>query len=193
MSRVKRKLVLGISHLSVAMLGASLLVANPVSAEEGNGSPQVEATVVTTQGGSETSEQQISQETSQEASKKTSPKTAPGVVIELIEEGENGEERILYSTQDPYFKGRDDGYNAGYRDGQKEDAPENPTNVTPELSTNPYTTSGDQGKSVSYSDGYQDAYALGYRDGWDNKHYIWSTFKRMWYWFTGLFYSSSTR
>ncbi len=37
----KKKLVLGISHLSVAMLGASLLVANPVSAEEESSSLQV--------------------------------------------------------------------------------------------------------------------------------------------------------
>ncbi|MGG6794648.1 UNVERIFIED_CONTAM: hypothetical protein KB582_02160 [Streptococcus canis] len=31
----KKKLVLGITHLSIAMLGASLLIANPVSADGG--------------------------------------------------------------------------------------------------------------------------------------------------------------
>ena len=77
----KKKLVLGLGHLSVAMLGVSLLVANPVSAEEEVSSQSV-STVVTTQGGSDTTEQQVSQKTSEGTSKGT----APGVVIELIEE-----------------------------------------------------------------------------------------------------------
>nr|WP_282917150.1 hypothetical protein [Streptococcus canis] len=168
----KKKLVLGLGHLSVAMLGVSLLVANPVSAEEDVSSQSV-STVATTQGGSDTTEQH---------NEKTSQGTAPGVVIELIEESDNGEERILGSTQSPYFKGRDDGYEAGYQDGQKEDAPENPTDATPELSKNPYTTSGDKAKETHYETGYQDTYASGYRRGWDEKHYIWSTLRNMWQW-----------
>lgn len=127
-------------------------------------------------------------------SKKTSQGAAPGVVIELIAEGENGEELILGSTQHPYFKGRDDGYEAGYQDGQKEDAPENPTDATPEPPKNPYTTSGDKilgnitsgdrAKESNYRNGYQDTYASGYRRGWDDKHYIWSTLRNMWQWLT---------
>ena len=175
----KKKLVLGLGHLSVAMLGVSLLVANPVSAEEEVSSQSV-STVVTTQGGSDTTEQQVSQKTSEGTSKGT----APGVVIELIEESDNGEERILGSTQSPYFKGRDDGYDAGYQDGQKEGAPENPTDATPEISKNPYTTSGDKAKETHYETGYQDTYASGYRRGWDDKHYIWSTLRNMWQWLT---------
>ncbi|MGG6797078.1 UNVERIFIED_CONTAM: hypothetical protein KB579_03855 [Streptococcus canis] len=35
----KKKLVLGIAHLSIAMLGASLLVANPVSADGRTSNP----------------------------------------------------------------------------------------------------------------------------------------------------------
>lgn len=181
----KKKLVLGLGHLSVAMLGASLLVANPVSAEEEVSSQSV-STVVTTQGGSDTTEQHNEQKTSQGA--------APGVVIELIAEGENGEELILGSTQHPYFKGRDDGYEAGYQDGQKEDAPENPTDATPEPPKNPYTTSGDKilgnitsgdrAKESNYRNGYQDTYVSGYRRGWDDKHYIWSTLRNMWQWLT---------
>lgn len=162
----KKKSLLGIGYLSVAMLGASLLMAKPVSAEE-EVSSQDASPVVTIQQGSDTNKQQISQETSH-------------VRVELIEVTENDEERILYSTQDPYLKGREDGYNAGYQDGQKPGAPEAPVNSTPEPSKNPYTTSEDHGKSENYSVGYQDAYGLGYRNGWDNNHYIWSTLKTVW-------------
>ncbi|MGG6794277.1 UNVERIFIED_CONTAM: hypothetical protein KB582_00215 [Streptococcus canis] len=165
MSRVKRKLVLGISHLSVAMLGASLLVANPVSAEEMSES-QGQTVDLTTQNSS-------------------------NGIVEVIEVTEDGEEYIVGSTQHPYLKGREDGYNAGYQDGQDTDASETPNDAIPEPQTTP--SYKDEGKKQDYDDGYRDAYALGYRNGWDDNHYIWSTFKRMWYWFTGLFYSSSTR
>lgn len=151
---MKKKSLLGLSYLSVAVLGVSLLMAKPVSAEEMSES-QGQATSLATE-------------------------TSPYGIIEVGEIMENDEERILYSTQDPYHKGREDGYDAGYQDGQKPGAPEDPVNPSPEPPKNPYTTSGDHGKSGNYSNGYQDAYALGYRNGWDNNHYIWSTLKTVW-------------
>lgn len=174
----KKKSLLGIGYLSVAMLGASLLMAKPVSAEE-EASSQGASTVVTTQQASDTNEQQISQETSQG--------TNPAAVVELIEVTEDGKEYIVYSTQDPYFKGRDDGYNAGYQDGQKPGAPETPNDDTPEPQTNPYKDE-DENKKQAYSEGYRDNYYAGYRNGWDNNHYIWSTLRNVWYLVTSYFY-----
>lgn len=173
----KKKSLLGLSYLSVAVLGVSLLMAKPVSAEE-EVSSQDASTVVTTQQGSDTKEQQISQETSQG--------TNPAAVVELIEVAENGEERILYRTQDPYHHGREDGYNAGYQDGQKPGAPEEPENYSPQPESNPYNH--DQQNKKWYESGYSDNYYAGYRQGWDDNHYIWSTLKTVWYWVTSYFY-----
>ncbi|VTT09922.1 hypothetical protein [Streptococcus dysgalactiae] len=155
----KKKSLLGIGYLSVAMLGASLLMAKPVSAEEMSES-QGQTVDLATQ-------------------------TSSNGIVELIEVAENGEERILYSTQDPYLKGRDDGYDAGYQTGQKPGASEDPVNPSPEPPTEPYTTQKD---NRGYRSGYQDAYASGYRHGWDDNHYIWSTLRDIWYWVTSYFY-----
>ncbi|EIQ82933.1 hypothetical protein ACVR0W_07605 [Streptococcus canis] len=153
----KKKSLLGIGYLSVAMLGASLLMAKPVSAEEMSESGDQAMRLVT--------------------------QTGNNGVVEVIEVAENGEERILGSTQDPYFKGRDDGYDAGYQDGQKPGAPETPSSDIPEPQDIPsfYDESW-------YKNGYNDAYVLGYRNGWDDNHYIWSTLRNVWYLVTSYFY-----
>lgn len=162
----KKKSLLGIGYLSVAMLGASLLMAKPVSAEE-EVSSHGASTVVTTQQASDTSdtnEQQISQV------------ALPESIVEVGESAEDGE-RVLFNTKNPYQHGRDEGYNAGYQDGQKMGALEIPSNDTPEPPMSPYQQNHDK---QDYILGYQDAYALGYRNGWDNNHYIWSTLKTVW-------------
>ncbi|VDC42087.1 hypothetical protein FMV2238Y02_05210 [Streptococcus canis] len=148
----KKKSLLGIGYLSVAMLGASLLMAKPVSAEEMSESGDQVMRLVT--------------------------QTGNNGVVEVIGVAENGEERILGSTQDPYFKGRDDGYDAGYQDGQKLGAPEEPENDSPQPESNPYNH--DQQNKGLYDSGYRDNYYAGYRNGWDDNHYIWSTLKTVW-------------
>ncbi|VTS48915.1 hypothetical protein [Streptococcus dysgalactiae] len=149
----KKKSILGISYLSVAVLGASLLMAKPVSAEE-MGVSQGQATSLATE-------------------------TSPYGIVEVGEITEEGHERILYSTQDPYLKGREDGYNAGYQDGQKPGAFEYPEDYTPQPKSNPYNSTTTKNKEW-YDSGYRDNYYAGYRNGWDNNHYIWSTLKTVW-------------
>lgn len=102
----KKKSLLNIGYLSVAMLGVSLLMAKPVSAEEMNDS-QSHATSLAT-------------------------KTGPYGIVEVGEVTEDDKEYILGSTQNPYLKGREDGLNAGYQDGQQPNASETPINPTPE-------------------------------------------------------------
>ncbi|GAA0055001.1 UNVERIFIED_CONTAM: hypothetical protein KB570_05225 [Streptococcus canis] len=176
----KKKLVLGLGHLSVAMLGASLLVANPVSAEEENGSPQVEAKVVVTEASTtDTSSNDSSQQ--EEQVQKDSKVTVPSGIVEVGEVTDEHGETILYSNKSSYDNGRDAGYQKGYEDGQQPDAPEYPKNESPEPQTTPYRESRDDSY---YKMGYQDTYASGYRRGWDDKHYIWSTLRNMWQWLT---------
>ncbi|MDV5973179.1 FliH/SctL family protein [Streptococcus canis] len=170
----KKKSLLGIGYLSVAMLGASLLMAKPVSAEE-EASSQGASTVVTTQQASDTNGQQISQE---------SQVALPEAIVEVGESTEDGE-RVLFNTKNPYQHGRDEGYNAGYKDGQKMGALEIPSNDAPEPQTIPYK---DEDKKQDYSEGYRDNYYAGYRNGWDNNHYIWSTLRNVWYLVTSYFY-----
>lgn len=173
----KKKLVLGLGHLSVAMLGASLLVANPVSAEEGSSSTD-ESTVVVTEASTTSSNDSSQQE---EQVQKNSKVTVPSGIVEVGEDTAEYGETILYSNKTSYENGRDAGYQKGYEDGQQPDAPENPKNEYPEPETIPYKESRDKN---NYKSGYQDAYGLGYGRGWDEKHYIWSTLRNIWQWLT---------
>ncbi|VTS72642.1 Uncharacterised protein [Streptococcus canis] len=200
----KKKSVLGIGYLSVAMLGASLLMTNPVSADSFSYHKDQcsvltlvdvtgECTCDDDLGFEECSEDdnQLTELKSQNGEteqitgeNQESQVVLPKSIVEVGESAEDGE-RVLFNTKDPYHHGRDEGYIAGYQDGQKPGASENPVNPTPKPQTAPYSNEKDKN---SYKSGYSDNYYSGYRHGWNDNHYIWSTLKMIWNWVTSYFY-----
>ncbi|HGM9042855.1 TPA: hypothetical protein ACKPVG_000725 [Streptococcus pyogenes] len=126
--KTKSKRFLNLATLCLALLGTTLLMGQPVKAEveQANGE---RVTAV----GTDDEDSSIKQK--------------------YFETWGRGDEDLDLTNQ--YYKGRLDGYVAGYKEGQKSDSSKEPKGVY-------QTENGDN----EYKNGYNDTYPVGHHDGW---------------------------
>ncbi|HHZ1260592.1 TPA: hypothetical protein ACWABO_000087 [Streptococcus pyogenes] len=174
--KTKSKRFSNLATLCLALLGTTLLTTQPVKAE---GVPA-----------SSDSGEQLGSPALTENQRER----------KLIEEQYFGKWAGKEDLHDPYYKGKLDGYIAGYEDGRKTDSvhPDiklgdgehgekiQEPNVTPYF----YNNDEDKKQEQEYKNGYGENYGLGYYDGWSNVNPIRSTLEWLWrevsYWFSNF-------
>ncbi|HHJ7666684.1 TPA: hypothetical protein ACQNA7_000840 [Streptococcus pyogenes] len=109
----------------------------------------------------------------------------------LIEEQYFGKWAGKEDLQDPYYKGKLDGYISGYEDGRKTDSVHPDIKHEEEVqepSATPYFY--DDKDKQEYKSGYDENYGIGYYDGWSSVNPIRSTLEWLWrevsYWFSSF-------
>ncbi|HER6086432.1 hypothetical protein ACEN7M_00735 [Streptococcus pyogenes] len=149
--KTKSKRFLNLATLCLALLGTTLLTGQPVKAEGGDNSLVEVSGNGSTDGRLPSSEHRVD---------------------------ESSESEQIKKEAEAYQKGRDDGEEAGYQEGKKEDSPRVPLNDSPRPSSTPY----DQNPTLQaeYGNGYSDAYLLGYNRGWEETNPIQSTLIWLW-------------
>ncbi|HEQ1092784.1 TPA: hypothetical protein ACF4ZG_001381 [Streptococcus pyogenes] len=148
--KTKSKRFVNLATLCLALLGTTLLMGRPVKADG------------VTDGVSESLQHQEQLDS---------------------EVGETENSKQHGSTVDPYreyLEGRDAGYEAGYRDGNKLGAPKEVGKGPHVPLTNPYDDDETE-KKQDYESGYSDAYDGGYSDGWRNAHPIQAFLDMAWH------------
>lgn len=173
---LKKKSVLGLSYLTMALLGASVLMANPVSADE------EEETVTVLNVAS----------------------SVPTGIVEVGEIDSDGSEVILNSGEvsslSQFEKARTDGYEAGYEDGKVSDTPEVDRNSidSKNYSDSEYDTDYKDAYEVGHYAGWKlthkDNQALGQNEetspsekGFGIVDTIYTTIQTVWEWITYIF------